>query len=142
MSFKDFVNQQIFIEFAEQAFESGTSHKTRSASKAEIMDIWQKLRPDTPIYIMPMDDTFNLPGDHSTYGEDGVRITGSWPFIASILGRLKELMTYENPQTKLKLVFRGIKADNKASAERQSYAFYVNAERRKPKTIKPKLPKI
>lgn len=135
-SFKSFVAQELFVEFVQESFNAGNSthphKKTRSATKQEIVDIWHKIQPDVPIYITPMDDTPNAPGDHSTYGEDGVRITGSWPFIASILGRLKDMLALENPQTNLRLVFRGIKSNNRVTIQRPSYAFYINLERKKP----------
>lgn len=130
------MDRELFVEFAQQSFDAGAQQKKPSATKHEIMDIWHKIQPDVPIYITPMDDTFNSPGDHSTYGEDGVRITGSWPFIASMLGRLKDLLTFDNPQTNLRLVFRGIKADSKATTQRQAYAFYINLERKKPEMPK------
>lgn len=141
-SFKSFFDQELFVEFAQQAFGAGTQpavagaqpKKSQSATKQEIIDIWRKIEPDTPIYITPMEDTFDLPGDHSTYGEDGIRITGSWPFIASVLGRIKDVLALEGPQSKLRLVFRGIKS--KAATRRQEYAFYINLERRKPEMPK------
>ena len=74
--------------------------------------------------------------EKSSYGEDGVRITGSWSFIASILSRLKDLLQFENPKTKLRLSFKGV--DNQQG--KQSFAFYSNLETRKPK--KPKAPKL
>lgn len=135
-SFKSFVEQELFVEFVRQSFDAGAQQKKPSATKQEIIDIWRKIQPNTPIYITPMDDTRDAPGEHSTYGEDGVRITGSWPFIASILARLKDILQFENPQTNLRLIFRGIKADNKATAQRQAYAFYINLERKKPKLPK------
>lgn len=149
-SFKDFVTQELFVEFATQSFDGGAEHmaanginpqKLWSASKDEILDIWKKLRPDTPIYLTPMDDNDQGGDKGSSYGEDGIRITGSWAFIGSILGRLKELLQYENPQSKLRLVFRGIDSTRLANPEKQAYAFYVNLERRSPgKPGRPKKP--
>lgn len=151
-SFKHFINQELFVEFATDSFDQGNvdymqagspSQKPWSATKDEILDMWQKLRPDTPIYLTPMDDSDSPTvggGEHSSYGEDGIRITGSWAFISSVLGRLKELIQYENPQSKLRLVFRGIDSNRMARPDRQSFAFYVNLERRKPP--KPKAPKL
>jgi hypothetical protein len=133
-SFKSYIDQELFVEFAQQAFTAGgeapapLKPKPLSATKDEIMDIWKKLRPDLPLVVTPLSDTPSLSGEKSTYGEDGVRITGSWPFIAGVLGRLKDFLTQESPQSKLKLVFRGI--DNQANPQNQSYAFYVNVERR------------
>jgi hypothetical protein len=136
MDFKSFIEKELFVEFAQKAFDAPHEHKRKSATKQQIVDIWSKIQPDLPIYITPMDDTYNAPGTHSTYGEDGVRITGSWPFIASILGRLKDMLTLDNPSTKLKLVFRGIKPTSGVSTSRQVYAFYINLERSKPEISK------
>jgi hypothetical protein len=132
-SFKEFFEQQEFVEFAQSAVNSnsvgGLSQQNWSAKKAEIMDIWQKLRPDLPIYIQPMKDSVKGGPSKSSYGEDGIRITGSWPFIASVLSRLKDALPYENDNTKLKLVFRGIDG-NKANPDRQTFAFYLNLQNR------------
>lgn len=103
--------------------------KVWSAKKSEIMQMWKNVRPDLPIIIQPLSDSPAGGTEKSTYGEDGIRITGSWQFISSVLGRLKDVLNYENPHTKLKLVFRGI--DNSSLATRQSYVFYVNVENRK-----------
>lgn len=143
-SFKNFINHELFVEFATNTFDQGIQagiphQKPWSATKDEIMDMWHKLRPDLPIYLTPMDSNDTpTPGgtEHSSYGEDGIRITGSWVFISSILGRLKELLQYENPQSKLKLVFRGIDSNRLSRPDQQSYAFYVNLERRPPQKLK------
>lgn len=132
-SFKEFFEQQEFVEFAQSSFDAGAgggvSHQNWSAKKAEIMDIWQKLRPDMPIYIQPMKDATKGGPSKSSYGEDGIRITGSWAFIASTLARLKDILPYENDNTKLKLVFRGIDG-NKSVPDRQTFAFYLNLQNR------------
>lgn len=130
-SFKSFMDRELFVEFAQQAFHAGSSHqKPLSATKDEIVGIWKQLRPDTPLYITPLSDAPNPTGEKSTYGEDGVRITGSWPFIAGVLGRLKDFLNQETPQTNLRLVFRGINSARQARPDSQSYAFYVNLEKR------------
>lgn len=125
------MNRELFVEFATQAFNNGTGKpKPLSATKDEIVDIWKQLRPDVPLIVTPVSDVPNPSGEKSTYGEDGVRITGSWPFIAGVLGRLKDFLTKENDQTKLRLVFRGIDP-NRLNQKSQSYAFYVNVDNRK-----------
>jgi hypothetical protein len=132
-SFREFFEQQEFVEFAQQAVESGEAagvpHQSWSAKKAEVLDIWKKLRPDLPIYIQPMKDGNDGGPSKSSYGEDGIRITGTWPFIASVLSRLKDILPYENDNTKLKLVFRGIDG-NKSVPNRQTFAFYLNLQNR------------
>lgn len=127
--FRDFIEREEFVQFVEDAMNAPaqTPVKQWSASKAEIMDMWKKLSPTTPIYLTPMYKRSD--GSTKSYGEDGVRITGSWHFIASVLGRLKELIGYENQQTKLRLIFRGVD-QNKGRPDRNSYVFYLNSEER------------
>lgn len=98
------------------------------ASKAQIMSYWRTLRGDQPIPMKP------IPYDHkgSTYGEDGIRITGSPIFIQAVLGKLRELLRYEGSDTKLGVVYR-----QTASKKRQalglspsSFVFYIQAKER------------
>lgn len=106
------------------------------ASKKQIMQYWQTLRSDQPILMRP------IPPGHtgSTYSEDGIRITGSPQFIGSVLSKLKDLMAYENPQTKLGLVYRQSTSPSHTSinATKTSYAFYLQAREREaaPKKLK------
>jgi hypothetical protein len=137
-SFKLFVENTDFVEFVLNEFNGAHSQtpsvqpaqqKTWSAKKAEILQLWRTLKPDTPILIQPI--TEKPEGSNKTnYGEDGIRITGSFSFISSVLGRLKEIISYENPETKLRLVFRGIDKSKQVRPDRQSFAFYVNLETR------------
>jgi hypothetical protein len=134
VSFTEFFEQQEFVEFAQSSLDSGAEssglpHQSWSAKKAEVLDIWKKLRPNLPVYIQPMKDGGDGGPSRSSYGEDGIRITGSWQFIASVLARLKDLLPFENDNTKLKLVFRGIDG-NKSIPNRQTFAFYLNLQNR------------
>lgn len=101
--------------------------KPWTATKKQVLQMWKTLRPNMPILIAPMNTSDN---DHDSYGEDGVRITGSWSFIASVLSRLKDIMNYENPKTRLRLVFRGIDSPRDARPDRPSFVFYINLEDR------------
>lgn len=150
--FRQFVEQQDFVDFVLNEFngvpsqQAGapqaagvqpTAHATTnqqkqkvwSAKKPEIMQMWKSFRGDVPIILTPMLDNDPNGGDKSSYGEDGIRITGSWYFISSVLARLKELMGFENPQTKLRLVLRGIDKE-RSRPDRQSFVFYCNLENR------------
>ncbi len=137
MGFKTFWEDQSFVDCVLREFnEQPALHnpfqkqKTWSAKKQEIVQTWQQLRPDMPIVITPID---NMSADHQSYGEDGIRITGSWQFISSVLGRLKELISYENPQTKLRLVLRAVEPKEgvpQNMTDRPAYVFYLNVERR------------
>lgn len=103
--------------------------KKWKATKDQILKYWQGLRNDTPILINP------IPYEHegSTYGEDGIRITGSPEFIASVLPRLRELLAYETPNTKLAVVYRETESPSKlalGSASKTSYVFYLQVKER------------
>jgi hypothetical protein len=127
--FREFMERHDFVEFILNEFDKHgppSTDKVWSAKKKEIIQMWRNLRPDIPLIITPMDSDSN--GD--SYGEDGIRITGTWYFISGVLARLKGLMGYENPQTKLRLVFRGIGSGHDARPDRNSFVFYLNLERR------------
>jgi hypothetical protein len=129
-AFKDFVKQEEFVESVINEFESQpVQAKPWSAKKPEIMQIWQNLRSDVPVYMTPMSKDKGG-ADRQSYGEDGIRITGSYQFITSVLGRIKDLLAYENPQTKLRLVFRGIDKMHGGNASQNTFVFYVNVETR------------
>lgn len=151
LTFKGFLKQDKFVEFITDIVEgtapsvqaSGVAQKPWSATKDEVLNIWRNLRPDLPIYMTPMDEVpEGMVKGHSSYGEDGVRITGSWGFIASVMARLKDIVSYENPQNKLRIVFRGIDPNRLSDPSKQAFAFYVNLERRSMgKAGRPKKPK-
>ena len=137
-SFRTFVEQQEFVEFAQQAFQAPAQtprpDKKWSASKDEILQMWKNLRVDTPIYLTPMKK--NKGSDNTSYNQDGIRITGSRQFIGSVLARLKEILRFENPHTKLRLVFRSVDKDQTSEP---AFVFYVNSEMRgKGKAGRPK----
>lgn len=129
-AFRDFFEQQNFVEFVLNEFDNHrpvSGLKPWSAKKDQIIGMWRNLRPDMPVYMTPIVKK----GDSmETYGEDGIRITGSWNFIAAIMGKIKELLAYESPQTKLRLVFRGVDKSRNPGSDKQSFVFYVNAENR------------
>jgi hypothetical protein len=133
MNFKTFLEQQQFIGLVQEQFASPgkpmvqNPNKPWSAKKSQILNYWRNLRGDIPIMITPMKDKGD--GHYQSYGEDGVRVSGSWEFISAVLGRLKEILAYENPQTKLRLVFRGMDRAH-ARPDKQTFVFYVNLEQR------------
>ena len=129
-SFKTFLEQQTFVDKVLNEFDQlgqPMKQKVWSAKKPEILQMWQNLRPDMPINITPMSKTPG--GGNQSYGEDGIRITGSWPFIASVIGRLKDILGYENQQTKLRLVFRGVDK-SRSDPSKESFVFYMNVDER------------
>lgn len=135
MRFCNYIENEEFVSKLILEFETspmGSQHdvsdKPWSATKSEIISMWKKMRPDVPIIITPMIEKGD--GGTQSYGEDGIRITGSFNFISSILGKLKELISHENPQTKLRLVLREIDKKRDSRADRNSYVFYLNLEKR------------
>lgn len=128
MSFKAFLESEEFVRFITENFANQPVNKW-SAGKDEVLDTWTQIRPDTPIFMQPLQDVDTKAIEKSSYGEDGIRITGSWSFIASVLSRLKDLLQFENEETKLRLVFKGVGAPNPNG--QQSFAFYINRENRK-----------
>lgn len=115
--------------------------KKWKATKDEIVSFWQSLRPDTPIQMTPV--RYDHKG--TSYAEDGVRITGSKEFIASVLPRLKEFLNFESPTTKLQLVYRETDSPSKTLADNKtSFVFYIQAKERgtgQGSSDVPKLPK-
>ena len=116
----------------QSAPESGLQTNPQStkwkATKDEIMAFWKELRPDSPIQMRPIEY------DHkgSTYGEDGIRLTGSPQFISSILAKTKQLLAYETPTTKLAVTYRQTESPSQMAMGqgKTSYVFYVSARQR------------
>lgn len=96
------------------------------ATKEQIVGFWQTLQPKTPILMRPI----GYEHEGSTYGEDGVRITGSRAFIDSVLARLKEFLSFENPTTKLQVVYRETESPSMIAANKTSYVFYIQSRAR------------
>jgi hypothetical protein len=139
-SFKEFLSDADPTIQASQTSQASQASQTNldgskkwSGTKSEIISYWKKLRPDTPVFMRPMSYTHQ----GSTYGEDGIRITGSPKFIGSILARLKEVLVFENPATKLSIAYRQTASPSKAleGETKTSYVFYVNAKQRGDKNI-------
>lgn len=110
MDFKEFVSQT-----SSQAIQ-----KPWKAKRADAIDFWKNLRPLMPISIEPISKEHQ----GTKFRKDGIRITGSQQFIASILSRLKELLAWERPGYKLDVEYRQIEA--KGPAEPPEYVFYIH----------------
>lgn len=119
---------ETFREFMAQQQQPEQAKQKWKATKEQIVSYWKNLRPDTPILMKP------IPYDHkgSTYGEDGVRITGSPQFIGSLLPRLKEFLNFESPTTTLTLVYRETESPSQSALgqNKTSYVFYVQTRQR------------
>ncbi len=99
--------------------------KAWKASKDEIMTFWKSLAIDIPLQVHP------IPYDHkgTTIQEDGIRITGTREFIASVLSRMKELINYENDQNKLIISYRQ-SPKSLLPGNKDSYMFYLQIKNR------------
>lgn len=138
-SFKNWLEQTEFVEFVHNVFEGDAivseqpiaagqfERKPWSAKKKEVIQIWKNLMPNMPIIMQPMSGIKKSDGGTSSFGEDGIRISGSWQFIAGVLSRLKQMVNYENEDGRLRLVFKGIE---NARPDRNNYVFYVNLQSR------------
>lgn len=135
-SYEEWQNERPAPEAGSQ-YTSGQwqAAKKWKATKPEIMQFWQNIRPNVPLAMTP------IPYEHSgsTYQQDGIRITGSKEFIASTLARLKEFLGYETQATKLQLVFRETERPT-APGEKTTYVFYIQSKQRGPKTFTPGRP--
>lgn len=110
--------------------------KLWSAKKDEILDWWSKLKADQPI----MADPIPRGKEGSTYGWDGIRITGSKEFIASVMSRFKDFAYQENPATTLRLAFRQVEDKYTKTPDQSRFVFYAHVAQRSPKKVK--IPKI
>lgn len=99
--------------------------KAWKASKDEIMTFWKSLALDIPIQIHPI--TYDHKG--TTIQEDGIRITGTKEFIASVLSKLKDLVNYENDQNKLIISYRQ-SPKSLVPGNKESYMFYLQVKNR------------
>jgi len=70
--------------------------------KKEFLEHWHGLEAHQPVNPEP------VPYKHqgSTYDQDGIRITGSREFVESVLSRMKDLLRFEGPTTRLQVVFK------------------------------------
>jgi hypothetical protein len=121
MEFKNWINNR------ESQKELGKKSEWR-ATKDQIIDFWKTLRIDSPIQMAPI--SYDHKG--STYGEDGIRITGRPEFIASVLGKLKNILAYEAESTKLVVSYRETQSPSQVEAGnlKKSYVFYVQTRQR------------
>jgi len=93
--------------------------------KAEFLKLWQGIEKNQEIKIAA------VPYKHSgsTYAEDGIRITGSQPFIESVLSRFTDLLAHENGNTRLQVNFQESK-DRQTQRPLGSFNCYVQVHER------------
>jgi hypothetical protein len=93
--------------------------------KSEFLKHWIDLPADQK--IAPAVVPYKHKG--TTFDEDGIRITGSLKFIDSVLSRLKDLLNYENGETRLQVLYQETK-DKKTGQPTGSHSCYVQVHER------------
>lgn len=94
------------------------------SKRGHFMDYWRSLRTTDPIYMTPITKTHV----GSTKAEDGIRISGSNIFIATVIARLKDLLALDNLQTKLEISFKQSQYPRENGD--RSYILYLHAKQR------------
>lgn len=91
----------------------------KSSKRGQFLQYWQSLA-NVPLLIQP------IPKDHhgTIKAEDGIRVAGSPQFIAAICQRLKDILLFENPNSKIDITYQ--KSANKKQNGEDSYILYVN----------------
>lgn len=135
-SFSEWLNEQGGISVPGIPNQAQQTYGQHKASKEEIVQYWSALQVNAQIPMTP------IPADHkgSTYSQDAIRITGTQAFIDGVLARLKDLMTYESPETKLDLVYRRIESKSSDYGRQDAYVFYIMARQKPPKKMRIKKP--
>lgn len=108
-----------------QADKTKLKNKAWKASKDEILTFWKSIGGNSPIQLKPI--PYNHKG--TTIQEDGIRITGTKEFIASILSRMKELINFENDNNKLIISYRQ-SPKSLIPGNKESYMFYLQIKER------------
>lgn len=131
-----------FKEYLENKNELLTEGYTKSGlwkgHSQDILDTWQKLKPNLPLAPQP------IPANHhgTRYDDDGIRVTGTGKFINSVLSRLKDFLIYRNfPGVNLDVQYRQVSNKNQMTAGSQiytdpRYVMYIYLTQPKPKKAK------
>ncbi len=93
--------------------------------KEQFLKHWASIRENRKVEPRPV--PYNHEG--TTYAEDGIRVTGSRVFIDSVLSRLKELLLFENDETRLQVVYKR-SADRENGKKLKSWNCYVQVHQR------------
>ena len=97
-------------------------------TKPQIYDFWRRLPPSMPLAMSP------IPYDHkgSTFDQDGIRITGSQAFIASVISRFKDVNEMKSPRMHVDPVYRQISKDE---LQKPTFVFYIALKEKAPATL-------
>jgi len=100
----------------------GKQNLTWKAKKPEILTYWNSLPPSMPVQPINV-----APADYhgSTYMYDGIRVTGSRQFIDSIVSKLKDVLKYDEGNTKLMLRYYQQIDKNTQYPLPNSFVFYA-----------------
>ena len=93
--------------------------------KSEILAHWRSL--SRPQKLVPRPVPYRHQG--STYDQDGIRITGSRPFIDAVLSRLTDLLAFENGQTRLQVSYQPA-TDRESRHPLGSWSCYIQVRER------------
>lgn len=93
--------------------------------KDEMLAHWRGLPANMP--VKPAMVPYKHEG--STYAEDGIRLTGRREFIDAVLSRLKDLLEYENGETRLQVVYKE-STDRESGATLDGWNCYVQVHER------------
>lgn len=95
--------------------------------KSEFLSYWESLEdlPEGMIAMRP------IPYKHegSTFTQDGIRLTGSREFIASVLARLTDMLEFENGTTRLQVSYQE-STDRETGEPTGSYQCYIQVRMR------------
>ena len=119
------ISQTVAQKAVYQADKTKLKNKAWKASKDEILTFWRSIAGNSPIQLKPI--PYNHKG--TTIQEDGIRITGTKEFIASILSRMKELINFENDNNKLIISYRQ-SPKSLIPGNKESYMFYLQIKER------------
>ena len=93
--------------------------------KEQFLKHWASIRKNQQLNPRPV----RYRHEGSTYEEDGIRITGNRVFIDSVLSRLKDLLAFENDETRLQVVYKK-SADRDSGKQLKSWNCYVQVHQR------------
>ena len=96
--------------------------QAKNSKRSAFLNYWRALS-NLPLMIDP------IPKDSkgSNRSEDGIRLTGSPRFIAAVMSRLKDVLLFDNPGSKVEIRYQESKTPKK-NGER-SYILYVNVHK-------------
>ena len=93
--------------------------------KEQFLKHWASIRKNRKLEPTPV----RYEHEGSTYAEDGIRLTGSKAFVDSVLSRLKDLLAYENDETRLQVVYKK-SSDRESGKQLSAWNCYLQIHQR------------